>query len=402
MSFNTRILTNPFTLYGVSILITLIIFELKWSQYYDHIGIQLLCFYIITTVISFVLSFTPIIKRKNIFKPIKVDRKNKIYFYIIFLGYLFEFAYCKSIPIITVTIGGVGNYRDFTGIPTFHVLLFCLSLFWAIYVFVQFQSQPKNRILKRYVLFSYVPYILLLNRGAIMTLLICSLFIYLLRIKKLDIRKLMYFCVFTILFFLMFGIAGNARDSAFQKDDTYILRLGGATEEFKNSSIPKSLFWGYLYIASPVGNVQNAVEHAEISETTIDDLKDLIVCCFLPDFMSKKLQDGNEEVLNTNSRFLVTPILNAPSLYFLPYLIYGWFGMILAFIYSILMIYVYAKIVPLKSKYFLVGWSMMLSTIVLNNFNNMWYFNGILMLMFVCAIEFISEIKNLKNRNTNG
>lgn len=392
-SLSTRIITNPFFLYAISFIVVLCSFSLKWSDYYRTIGEGLLSFIAITSLIAILLGLLPQIKKKNVFRSIPVSPHNKQLWRCIVSGYVLEFIYCRSIPFVSIIFNGIGGYRDFEGIPMFHVLLSNISLFWGIYVFLQFQSNRHDKRLKRYVWMAYIPHILLLNRGAIIQLLFSSIFIWLLRIGRLSFKKILYFVAGAFCFLMLFGIMGDARDANSQKDETYILRIGGATDEFIESNIPKALFWGYMYTASPLGNVQNAIDHAT-PHLTWDNFRVLLMesCC--PDFIAKRLlQVVPPECAYDIETYMVTPIFNAPTVYYQPYLRLGWIGMIWMFGFMVFVVFAYIYLVSSRSVFFLVGWSSMLSTIALNTFNNMWFFGGLTIITLAIVATLYHQIK---------
>ena len=90
-----------------------------------------------------------------------------------------------------------------------------------------------------------------------MYIIIGSAFLYFISQKKNIIRKLFVLVAFGITAIYMFGYLGNLRSS--NGDPTYIPRASGATDKFLDSKIPKEFYWGYLYIASPVANLQNNI-----------------------------------------------------------------------------------------------------------------------------------------------
>lgn len=387
----TNRIINPFYLYTLGFIFTLCVFSLRWSYIFDiKLGTGLLTFIFVTSLISIIFGKLPIIRRKNKFKPVKVSRYNKRLFVLIWIGFILEFLYCRSIPLLDVVLFNKGGYKDFTGIPVLHVILSNINYFWGLYIFIQYLSNKEHKYLKKYILLSYLPYFLLINRGAITQLLLSSIFIYLLYLEHLSVRKILVFILGGLAFFIMFGVIGNARQANTQEDPTAILKMGGATEEFIDSKTPKLLFWGYLYIASPIANLQSAINYKKPAEPNIEDFVILNIDSCMPDFISNRIKnfipEKNQALLN-NSYYLVTEVFNAPSVYFRPYLRAGWLGIIWMYIFMVITVFAYCLFIPQSSKYFLVGWGALMSIITLNVFNNMWYNNGtILLITFIAVI----------------
>ena len=214
----TNRIINPFYLYTLGFIFTLCVFSLRWSYIFDiKLGTGLLTFIFVTSLISIIFGKLPIIRRKNKFKPVKVSRYNKRLFVLIWIGFILEFLYCRSIPLLDVVLFNKGGYKDFTGIPVLHVVLSNINYFWGLYIFIQYLSNKEHKYLKKYILLSYLPYFLLINRGAITQLLLSSIFIYLLYLEHLSVRKILIFILGGLAFFILFGVIGNARQANTQK-----------------------------------------------------------------------------------------------------------------------------------------------------------------------------------------
>lgn len=397
---------NPLYLYAISLIVALGAYFLHWSDYYNlSLTTDLLTFIFASSFISIVLGKSSLYKRKCNFEPIAKSNKNKIVATFIAVGFIAEFIYCGNIPFIDVIIKGIGGYRDFTGIPTIHVVLCNLNLFWGIYIFAQYVSNRNDKELKRYIFFHYAVLILTLNRGALVQLLFSNIFIYLLHLRNLKIKHIFYTCIAIVLFFLAFGIFGNARQANSQGDgSSYILQLGGATDDFVNSGIPKPLFWGYLYVATPIGNLQSVINNSTPDVSSENFLALNIENC-LPNFISNRFQSKDVFPSGTlrSNHYLVIETFNAPSVYFNPYLRLGWYGILWMFVFMIAIVFLYVILIPRKSKYFFVGWAGLCTITTLNTFNNMWYYDGGLTLIMITFFAVILEqlqsyfIKNGKN-----
>jgi oligosaccharide repeat unit polymerase len=377
-SISTKYFTNPLFVYALAFILILLVYSLKWSSLYrQEININLLLFVIITSLLSIFLG--KYIKNKNLFIPIPQSRYNFFWFIFILLGNIIEFIYCKTVPFLTVTIGGIGNYRDFKGIPMFHVLLVYIMMFFGVYAFHQYLSSKYTKKLLFYALSPFVFFLLTLNRGALIYMLLPFLFLWLLKKKRVSIKIIIVIITFILLFFFLFGRIGNMRDNRSSNTNEYILNVGAATHEFRDNNIPKEFFWGYLYVATPFGNLQNIINSSS-TEFSFENFVSLVIITMFPDFISKRLD--NFVVEFDDREYLVKKNLNAPTVFYFPYWFFGWIGMILMFLFMIYIVFIYVIIINKYSVYFLTGWSFLLTIILLNTFNNMWSANG-LMLVFM-------------------
>lgn len=395
ISIKTSLIINPYNLYVISFLCVLLAFSLRWSEIYASLEKKLLIFILITSLISLILGGCKSIKKRSVFRRIAISSNNKKVLLIILLGTMAQFVVAGGIPIVTIVFGGLGNYRDFVGIPMLGPIISYLNIIWSIYLFYQYQSNLENKKILWYYLISLLPFLLVLNRGALMQVMCPCFFIFLLRIKNLYLKTLVKILVGIFLFFVAFGVIGNVRDSAnIENEVPTILRLGGASEEFIDSKIPKSLFWGYIYAASPLANLQCAIKYSE-PDISYDNLTNTVIESCMPDIISNRLSGFVKPHPIDPSNYLVSSVFNASSVYFLPYLRLGWVGMILMFLFMVLMVKLYILLVPISSSWFMIGWSFLLCIILLNTFNNMWNYSGLSVMIMIVLFSFL-EKKHIK------
>jgi hypothetical protein len=181
-------------------------------------------------------------------------------------GYVLEFLYHRNFPLLAIFTKVPLSYHEF-GIPTFHVFLVTFNSFFSIYLFQAILSETTQR--RKAILFfllSLAPSLMILNRGMLVIIMISCVFVYLIKYQsKITIRKIAGLSVVMIIFLYLFGMVGNLRvNNSYQTntslfDNSLFLQIGGATDEFKESVIPKEFFWSYIYIASPLANLQETI-----------------------------------------------------------------------------------------------------------------------------------------------
>lgn len=403
---NTKWVTNPFFIYILSFLMVFLVYSLGWSDKYPELTLSIKLFLFATFIISFFLAFILEKARKNEYMNIAPSRNRLLALGFIYFGYLLEVAYMGGIPLLQTLKGGY-SYKEFTGIPTFHVILSTFNTFYGAYVFHQYISSDaahKRRMLFFFLL-TVTPHLLVLNRGAIMLTLISSFFMYFMKNRHLKIKTLVMIPFSVILIIYLFGVVGNIRYSASQEDKQFILRIGGASDEFIESSIPGEYYWGYLYIATPVGNFQNIVANRD-SEFKPGNLPYFACTEPLPDFISKRalsLFGVSEKSGEGADNYLVIEALNAPTVYFRSYFLLGWTGVWLMFIHSALIMLLYPFLMKQYSRYYVAGWCCLLTIVFLNIFSNMWQAAGTillwpLLLSTVEHVKFRDVFKRKKNQ----
>jgi hypothetical protein len=371
----TKWFTNPIWVYSWIWILVMLVYNLRWSNYYNNLSLKLIYFFVITFFFSFLGGYILEISKKNKFKEIPVSNYNLTLLLFLWVGYILEFLYSGGIPLLLVLKGSFGNYKDFTGIPTFHVILASYTIFLGVYFFHQFISTKTNKKLLLFLILAVLPNLLVINRGAVIITLIACLIIYLMKQYIVKIAKIIKIVLGILVVLFLFGNLGNLRNELSADNKEYILSLGGATDEFISGNVPFEYYWGYLYIASPLGNLDNLVNNYD-PKFDIHNVPNLMFE-FTPDFISNRLRlmfnDGQIEDI---SNYLVVESLNAPTVYFRSYFLLGWLGMWSMFSFSMFSVFFYLFILPSSGKYYLTGLGILSSIIILNTFGNMWISSG--------------------------
>jgi hypothetical protein len=387
---STRFFTNPLYLYCISFVFVISIYSLNWSNLYCNLSANLLIFILITICFSSIIA--PFFNKYSEFRPIPISMNNKYIMIFIVVGTIAEYIYCRGIPLISVLLGTSGSYKDYTWIPSFHVLLAGICSFFCVYVFHQYQSHIKVKYLRNYFLLCLFIQILNLSRGMFIYIVFPCIFLYLSRIKRLSSSKIIVSLCSIIVAFALFGLSGNIRDSNSQNNNEYILKIGGANQRFIDTHIPSMFYWVYLYIASPIGNLENTIEISNPQPSLLDYTK-LFITLSTPDFIQKRLPENYRFIKSDYSNYLVSTSLNVSTVYSYPYIYAGWMGMIYMFMFMFVVIIFYLGLIGRSSPYFLTGWFFICTSITLNVFSNMWVANGLYFSFIPIVVSIIKKIK---------
>ncbi|RYJ37853.1 putative transmembrane protein [Flavobacterium anhuiense] len=370
----TKWFTNPFYLYIFSFVLIFFIYNLKWSNAYPDLTISVGLFLTFTFLISFFLG--RMIRNTNIFvlKKINSDAKNKFVLLLVTISYAIEFIDNRGIPFVLLFTHG-GSYGDFEGIPVFHVFLASFTIYYTIYIFHQFLCNRNKRLLF-YFLYFLLFQLWVVSRGTIFFILLACLFLYLFNIKIIKLRALLYLLLFILSVFYLFGVLGNLRSVSSRENEEMILDITSADDTFKSSNIPKEFYWSYLYLASPLGNLQSVVNSAHSQkEVDVTSFNRFMVNCIFPDFLGKRLAKLQTNETENLSDYFVFEIINAPTVYSLPFMYLGWLGPILMFFFMTFNVFLFMIIK--NSSYFHSGFAILLSMIFFQVFNNFWIYSGI-------------------------
>ncbi|MBN1111281.1 MAG: oligosaccharide repeat unit polymerase [Bacteroidales bacterium] len=289
-------------------------------------------------------------------------------------------------------ISGAITYGDFTGIKGFHFVLYSSLFVYSIYLFHQFISQKSFKLFLLFML-SVLPHLLVINRGGLMLIVSSCLVIIIMKKGYIKFKMFLKLIIFSLVLLSLFGIMGNLRSKYSRSDDNYILDVGGATPEFRNSIIPKVYFWSYIYIASPLGNLQYIIDYRDVSDFGVVDLIDFGVNATMPNFVSKRISPYLKTKFHSTDNYLVIKAFNVATMYFIPYYILGWWGLILMYLFVISVVISYVIFVKDSSRYFITGWSIICSIMLFSMFSNMWSSMGLTSVIIVFVLSFFERVR---------
>lgn len=378
-----KILYLPCFVYSISFAAILLLYQIGWSDLYPKLNGFLLFFLLFTIFLS--LSFSFLQNRFLVIKTVDVElKKGFINRSMCFLGvgYLLEFLYEFSVPIISTFLIPSYSYDDFNGIPTFHVILGTFNIFLSILMY-NFYLSDKNRNKLLLFVLTLIPYILVMNRGAFMIVFSAMIFLYLMKLKAIKLKTIfMPFAILGIVLYL-FGVVGNIRQEQTKDDKEYLLRVAGATDNFIDSGVPNEFYWSYIYLISPMGNLQNLILEKE-DTFELNNIGLFATTQLFPDFISKRLVSmfGYEDIVAKNdyANYYVTPLLNAPTFYYVSFFLIGSTGLIIMYFALTFSSLIYPYFVRKNSKYYLTSIASLNAIILLSTFNNMWYASGTILL----------------------
>lgn len=319
---------NPFLYYSATFLLALFLSELNWTALYPEASSSTVYFFLISSFLCIVLAY---VFRKRcvyleIISPIRFYPQIKKYIYLTFILLAIECLYHRTIPILGYFTGSVdaGLYKEF-GIPFLHVIV-VNSIMFIFYIssYCYFSIGGfKNKYLKITLLLLFSP-LIFMNRAMVMYM-VFALFLLYMMSRKSMIKSLMTIIPSGLLIMYLFGLTGNMRNGDYTGE--YIMSVGGATDKFKESFIPKEFFWAYVYLSTPLGNLQNVINEKRIFKEEESGPGNVFIIDILPQFISKRLEVKSADA----SKYLVVEHLTVGTTYFGAYLNWGWGGMWMVF-----------------------------------------------------------------------
>ena len=368
---------NPFYIYGIIWLSVLGVYTIPWSNLYPEISNELKLYFLITISFSAVIGY--LLRRKYNFKNCincMEIKKINIFFpsLIIVVGHLIQFIYVGKIPLIE-TIQKTGYlYVDFHGIQILHPLLFTFNSYYCVYLFDKYLETKNKKLIIASILL-LIPFLLLVNRAAIMMIIATQTLIYLATIK-LTFRKIIKISLGVFLLFYGFGIFGNIRHNSKWYDTSYLNKIG---QNKKSIEYLDPFFWSYVYLTSPLANLEK-----NISEKNVEyDYTTLVRKNLMPVFVDTRFLPVSTKP--TRVPKLISPYLNLSTGLSSQYLNGGFLGVYLVFFAYILVNIVITFILPQKSPYYRVTIAILCTIVLFSFFINM-YVNTALTFQLVYPI----------------
>ena len=364
---------NPYKLYSVTFLAAMLLYMLGWSDLFTNLSASMIIFLILTSIIM--MLFGNFRKNSNLIKWNEIEKDDYTYVFSILslFGHLINFIFAGKIPLINILLSKPNEVVEgFNGIPFVHVLLVSFTTFYCTYLFHLYLSTKHRKDLLLYLI-NFLPLILLFSRSAIILVLMNCVWIVLIRKRKLSVKfvAILMICLLTIGY--IFGVAGDKRtENQVNLSGTgsdLIMEIGSASEEFRESLIPKTYFWVYLYASSPLANFQHIINTDSNHPIDGERILEFVNNEFLPDSISNRING----LMGTNNieMPLITPTLNVATIYGPAYEYLSWMGPILMFIYTIVIITGYLYVNKENKQFLLTGIAILNSIIVLNAFDNM-------------------------------
>jgi hypothetical protein len=373
-------LINPYTIYIVSFGVALLLYPLHWSGFYPSLQNSLLIFILISFFLSLIAAKWFMRGRDPDSKAIlPTGVRQMILISIVLYGFwAIEFVYAGGIPAYLIFAGKPYDYRTF-GVPTLHVFLVTFSSFYASYLFHAFR-QSRNRIVLIFYLINLLPALLIFNRGMLIMNLSTSLFIYLYSGKSIQsvfpVRKWPLLAIAFVSACLVFGALGTLRVSREIKHfyvRSLVYEVGDATPLFKESIIPSEFFWGYLYLTSPMANLQLTTDLPGPEIST----KNFVLWGMnevLPDAVSKRINSYFGITKRKTPR--IAAHLNASTIYAGSFMYGGWYTMGSMTLVLLCFPFLYKSVLPAESTYYLTGMATLNTLYLFLLFDNMLAFSG--------------------------
>lgn len=383
---------NPYLCYAFSFVVAIVTYLLGWSDLYPELSLPLLAFLVITICFHVYLG-TRILRPGNIFTSIAPFSETGALRVTLFVYALWvcEFLYAGGIPLMKLLLNQPYNYRTF-GIPSLHVFIVTFSSFYTVFLFHLYRSSRRRIILVLYLVNLFAA-ILIYNRGMFLFNLSSSFFLLLMSVNRIPRVWWLVLPVSLAVLLYLFGVLGSLRVSREARKPyttELFMQTGRANHRFVTSHVPREYFWAYIYISSPLANLQHTVNTKDAGDASVGKLAEMINNELLLDFISKRI----------NTRFHLEPEkentipgpFNVSTVYARSFSYWGWAGMFLMACAVAAIPWLYRKILPETSPFFLSGFSILCTMFLFLAFDNTIRFTGFsFQLLYPFLLHFLSK-----------
>lgn len=382
-------LANPFFLYGLTWTGVVGLYLLPWSDLLPDLKLDLLLFLGLSSFLAMCLGYFLRKSGRIVYTSLncrpEVIRRVWYGLVVLYLLLIVEFIE-GGVPFYSYMFASASSrvYKEF-GIPFVHV--FVLNGFGFLFLFsshllISSKNKRHKLYLRTVLLLCLVAGVLIFNRALLMYSAFGFAIIFLMSRTKVVRLLIMVFSFFLVLLYL-FGLMGNYRMGAgYKHGQEYALHLAEATDEFRATGIPAEFLWAYIYITSPLGNLQNTIDKSHLEGVNYRRAPELL-SRLMPEMVSKRVG------LEAPEGKLVVNYLTVGTVYMRSFAALGWMGMVLTFVFLVFFVLLFFKYFPPTSRYFVSGLTVINMIVFFNLFDNMFFSMSILpQLAFPIVLQF--------------
>jgi hypothetical protein len=309
---------------------------------------------------------------QNSFNP---HLNDAIFGLIVFLGTI-NVIYMGYLPIIERS----DEYKEF-GMPIIDPVFNTMSIFFSVFYFQSFLEHKKKRYII-YVLIILIIQVLIFRRSTIVWIITSSSFLFLLYKQKINLIIISAALICIPFFSYGFGLYGNTRSSLTKSK---VLNELGASDLFKGSEISHNHYMTYLYVSSPLANLQkNIIEGNGFFNN--GKVKDFLFYCLMPASVTIRLEKPLQ--LTSPVCSLITPGLIVGSFLMDGFFTMGWPGMVFMIFFLFVFIKLCLYIIRKCDAFSATTLSILSTTVTLLIFSNFLNRLDVILMLFIYPVLF--------------
>lgn len=360
---------NPFIVYIASFGSVIAVYQLGWSEAYPDLSPALLAFFAATFVVAAALAW---MTRDDAgaarYRPGLLP---SFVVWPLMASFAADIIYTGYVPLLSSFADGF-VFSGEIGVPSLHVFNTTFGATFSAIRFCDFLHRRRLRDLVEAIV-PVVFYLLILYRGPILMLLVTWFFVWIMK-GGLGLRRAVAVAAMSIMVLFAFGKLGDLREGSQAID-----KVGRPSDAFMASGISPAYLWTFVYMTSPIANLQLAAAETSLQQYS---LADLVVSELVPDVISKRILPHMRAGHLLPEDRLATPEvskgLNVASLYGRAMVMRGWWGVAAMFGALCALIVVYLRLMR-HSPFRLPALALLNCVIVFCTFQNMIAFSGVLL-----------------------
>lgn len=259
-----HIFLNPFYWYSAIWSFVLLLYPLNWTKAYEPLDTRLWLFFLATVAASLFIGFYFGRYLKRTAFPYRRPEHTIACAALLLVGYIADFVYGGFVPLFAVLAGSEKTYKDFHGMPSVHGLLLSFSLFFGAYMFYCFLREKDRRYKILFLAYDgmiLLMFLFLYTRAFLMLMAFIIAVILLSFCQRIRLWHLLATAAAAIVLLYFFGVLGNIRSGSPWNDTNYLMGVAAIDPASVPAFLPKQFLWAYVYLISPLGNLNHLVIH---------------------------------------------------------------------------------------------------------------------------------------------
>jgi hypothetical protein len=359
-------LKNPFAIYIIAFASVIALYQLGWSDLYPALSWDLLLFFALTFLSAFLLArlISPFVSGTRDYEPGLLSGYATLFVIATFAG---EVWLARGVPLLFLMRG-----VDLHSIEASHLHAFTFWSAFSAIRFADFLYSRRYRFLAEAAL-PLIFYLLLVYRGPAIMCVLSWIFVFVIRHNGLRRRHVAWAAAGLLALFYLNGVLGDLRSPGEDVSN------GAPSASFRNSGIPRTYFWTYLYATSPLANFQLSVRKLTPGQGTVPEF---VATELLPDTIAKRILPLLNDSIGTGAGNLASrnelyswkqpqiSSANISTLFGRSYGYFGWLGPVIMFAVLSAFIVIYSILIR-SSPYRVPALALLNVLVVFCLFNNM-------------------------------
>lgn len=374
---NIDFIVNPFYLYCIAFSLSVFVYLLGWCKLYPLLSKGLILFLVGTSILFVFAGHRLVRKPSELFKhqTLNSHLNDIIFALIILLGFI-NVMYMGYLPILDRS----HDYLEF-GMPVIDPLFNTLSIYFSVSFFHSFLFNKKKKFLVFFILILIIQ-IIIFRRSTITWITVTSVFLFILYKRKISLQALVIGIICLPMISYCFGLYGNIRSKL---TSSFVINELAASNSFKKMGISHNHYMTYLYVSSPLANLQENIDKRKENFNN-EDFKDLLFYCLVPGSFTSRMEKSLH--LSSPESYLITPELIVGTYFMVSFFTMGWGGMIIMFLYLFALILLCLFVIRKWDSFQLVTFALLSTTVSLLIFSNFLNRLDVLIMLFVYPVLF--------------